>query len=144
VILQYKPRSRAAKWRRNLFVLIFPSVESTSPAFFPLLTDTPAQTSFSSALSPRKLVNLSGSCVGADLGLDTDTLSMGIVVVNTTVTKRFKLTNTGDVACTYSLVLEKLRKDLKLFPVTGFLASGESATIDATFSPASGILTVIL
>ncbi len=116
-------------------MIIFPSVESGSgPSKLPSLGEASAPI-FSTALPPRKLLSLSGSCVGADLAMDTDALSMGIVVVNSTVTKRLKLTNTGDVGCTYSLILEKFQKDLKFFPSTGFLAPGEAAALDVTFSP---------
>ena len=134
--MQYKPRSRAAKWRRNIFILVFPSLENAA-SLLPALTESPQAATFSSALVPRKLFSVGASCVAADLALDTDSLSMGVVFVNTSATKRVKITNTGDVGCTYAISLEKLQRDLKIFPVTGFLAPGENATLDITYNPVS-------
>eukprot|EP00474_Spongospora_subterranea_P006240 CRZ06698.1 hypothetical protein [Spongospora subterranea] len=50
----------------------------------------------------RQLVQINGSCHGVGLMLDNDTLSFGAVIVKSTLIKRVKLDNIGDVTSKFA------------------------------------------
>ena len=82
----------------------------------------------------RALLSLSGSCQGMELRLDSDAVSFGSVVRNSSVTKRLRLSNLGEIGTRYRWPVA-LMDDFSVTPAEGYLAPHEDVSFEVTFRP---------
>jgi hydrocephalus-inducing protein len=83
----------------------------------------------------RKLVSLSGKGQGVEIGLDTDSLPFGNVVINSAKTKKLSLENSGDIAVAFSWLEASFGKHFTITPLTGKLQPNSELSFDVTFEP---------
>jgi len=83
----------------------------------------------------RRLMLVSGTCHGVGMRLESDKLPFGNVIEHSSLTKKVKLSNTGDVGTTYKW--EQIYKPhFSIEPSEGFLPAGGGVTMEVTFHPA--------
>merc|ERR1719158_1913670 len=83
----------------------------------------------------RRLMLVSGTCHGVGMRLESDKLPFGDVIERSSLTKKVKLSNTGDVGTSYKW--EQIYKPhFSIEPSEGFLPAGGGVTMEVTFHPA--------
>lgn len=83
----------------------------------------------------RRIMVLSGACLGIDLKLATDNLPFGTVTLGSRVSKRIQLENTGDVGTKFSWDTAAFGPHFSVAPAEGFLAPGQDVKLEVTFVP---------
>merc|ERR1711871_1221151 len=84
------------------------------------------------------LFTVAGSGHGIELKMDTDTLIFGDTVVNSKVTRRLGLENTGDVGVAFKWDVHRFaphRGYFSISPTQGFLAPNQSTMFLVEFAP---------
>lgn len=84
-----------------------------------------------------ELLTLSGACFAPELKLIEDALNYGPVVVNSYLTKKAQLVNSGDLSADFAWELGQTSNYLAVSPLKGVIAPNEQLTFEITFSPKS-------
>lgn len=85
----------------------------------------------------QELFTLSGACFGPELKLIEENLSFGHVVVNSYLTKKVQLINSGDLSADFTWELGQNSNFLSISPNKGVIAPNEQTFFEVTFSPKS-------
>ncbi|XXQ33472.1 HYDIN/VesB/CFA65-like Ig-like domain-containing protein [Plasmodiophora brassicae] len=83
----------------------------------------------------QHLLRLTGACHGVGLLLEQTLVPFGAVIAGSTLTKRVKLDNIGDVPRRFQWDVARLPQAWALEPATGVIAPHDHALIDVTFAP---------
>lgn len=83
----------------------------------------------------RKVMVLTGACLGTELKLATDNLPFGAVVLGSRVAKRIQLENAGDVGVKFAWNKAALGPHFEISPAEGFLAPNQDIKLEVTFKP---------
>ncbi|EFC47717.1 hypothetical protein NAEGRDRAFT_78704 [Naegleria gruberi] len=83
----------------------------------------------------KLLSNVTGSCQGVEVKLNTSTIAFGPVVQNTVVVSRAIIENTGDIGVNYKWNTKGLYSAFSIKPLQGFIPPNEEALLEITYSP---------
>ena len=83
----------------------------------------------------QELFTLSGACFGPELKLVEDNISYGQVVVNSYLSKKVQLVNSGDLSADYSWELGTNNNYLSVTAAKGVIAPNEQVFFELIFSP---------
>lgn len=83
------------------------------------------------------LCMISGACFAADVKLVEDAMNFGQVVVNSYLTKKLQIINSGDLSAEYSWDLGANSTAFVIIPSKGLIMPSEQLFFDVTFAPKS-------
>ena len=83
----------------------------------------------------RPLLSVSGTCQGLELRLDSETLSFGSVVKNSSVTKKLRLSNMGEIGAKFKWPSVMLEPMFRISPTDGYVPPNGDVLFDVTFQP---------
>ena len=83
----------------------------------------------------RKFCGVTGSCHGIDLKYIQDQINFGPVTVNSKLTKKFNVSNIGDIPARFLWDLTYCKKVFSVRPKKGVIPSHEDFIFDVTFHP---------
>lgn len=83
----------------------------------------------------RRLLELAGACHGVGMRLESDKVPFGNVIQHSSLTRKVKLSNTGDVGSNYKWQEHLYKPHFTINPKDGFLPAGGNVTMEVTFHP---------
>lgn len=83
----------------------------------------------------KLLSNITGSCQGIEVKLNTSTVAFGPVVQHTVVVNRVIMENTGDIGINYKWNTKGLNSAFTIKPLQGFIPPNEEAAFEVTYAP---------
>jgi len=83
----------------------------------------------------RKLCGVTGSCHGIDLKYIQDQINFGPVTVKSKLTKKFNISNIGDIPARFHWDLTYCKKVFSIKPKKGVIPSHEDFIFEVTFHP---------
>ena len=83
----------------------------------------------------RNLLSVSGACLSAEVRLDTSSLNFGVVTVGSSVTRKVRLLNAGDVGSKFEWTEAAMKPHFEISPVRGFVPPHADVVFEVTFHP---------
>ncbi|DAZ93738.1 TPA: hypothetical protein N0F65_007364 [Lagenidium giganteum] len=87
--------------------------------------------------SSKRLLTLSGSCLGMEVQMEADTITFGAVCLGSQLVRKMRLQNRGDMAAKFQWNTREFSPDFAISPAEGVVAPNHHKTLEITFKPSA-------